>query len=362
MKITFPHMGNLYIGIKAIFEDLGVEVICPPKCSKTTLEIGKTHSPEQMCVPFKITVGNYIQSIEKGADTLFMWGVKDVCRIGFYNTLQKIILRDLGYDIQLICVKQLNTPERIKTFLEQLKMVSGTTNYLKLIALFRKGVDLIYKIEKLDELALKIRPREIQKGSVDSLYLRFEKDIHKVKGCKKTSELIDKYINEMNNIQINREKQCIRIGIVGEIYTVVEPFINMDIARKLGNMGVEVDLSITTGKFLKEQIDFLPFVKSSRKEIQRAAAPYINVEVGGHTRHTVGETVLYSEKNFDGVIHLLPFTCMPEIVAQGILPAVEKDYNIPILKLVLDEMTGEAGYITRLEAFVDLLTIRKEIV
>jgi len=51
---------------------------------------------------------------------------------------------------------------------------------------------------------------------------------------------------------------------------------------------------------------------------------------------------------------------MPEIVAESILPAVERDYNIPILTLIIDEMTGEAGYMTRIEAFVDLLRKRRE--
>ncbi|MBU5483123.1 CoA protein activase [Clostridium sp. MSJ-11] len=362
MKITFPHMGNLYAGLKGVFEDLGVEVICPPKCSKTTLEIGTKNSPEQICIPFKITLGNYIESIAMGADTLFMWGGCDACRIGFYNTLHKLILKDLGYDIELICVKQLNSPERIKTFLEQLKRVSGNASYFKLISLFKKGVDLIYKIETLDELALKVRPREINKGSVDHLYDRFEEEIYKVKGCDETSKLIENYIDELKSIPINKNKECLKIGIVGEIYTVVEPFINFNIVKKLGNLGVEVDMAVTTGRFLKEQIDFLPFVKSKKKEIHKAAAPYINLEIGGHARHTVGETILYSKSNYDGVIHLLPFTCMPEIVAQSILPTVEKNHNMPILKLVLDEMTGEAGYLTRLEAFVDLLNTRKKIV
>ena len=57
----------------------------------------------------------------------------------------------------------------------------------------------------------------------------------------------------------------------------------------------------------------------------------------------------------DGVIQLLPFTCMPEIVAQSITPAVSAAYQLPILTLVIDEHSAEAGMMTRLEAFVDLL-------
>ena len=55
----------------------------------------------------------------------------------------------------------------------------------------------------------------------------------------------------------------------------------------------------------------------------------------------------------------MPFSCMPEIVAQNILPKVSIQENIPVLELVLDEQTGKAGNITRIEAFADLIKRRK---
>jgi len=65
------------------------------------------------------------------------------------------------------------------------------------------------------------------------------------------------------------------------------------------------------------------------------------------------------EKGTDGLIHVSPFTCMPEIMSQNIFPKMREDVNLPILSLIMDEQTGKAGYITRLEAFVDLMRRRK---
>jgi len=62
----------------------------------------------------------------------------------------------------------------------------------------------------------------------------------------------------------------------------------------------------------------------------------------------------------DGMIHIFPFTCMPELVAQTILTKVQKDLDIPILTLVIDEHTAMGGVETRLEAFVDLLERRRK--
>ena len=96
-------------------------------------------------------------------------------------------------------------------------------------------------------------------------------------------------------------------------------------------------------------------MRLSHEKVKQAAQPYLNHKVGGHGLETIGETVLYAQNNYDGVIHLSPFTCMPEIIAKSILPQVSKDLNIPVLSITVDEHTGEAGVITRLEAFIDLL-------
>ena len=50
---------------------------------------------------------------------------------------------------------------------------------------------------------------------------------------------------------------------------------------------------------------------------------------------------------------------MPEIMSQNIFPTMRENCEIPILTLILDEQTGRAGYITRLEAFADLMRRRK---
>jgi len=71
----------------------------------------------------------------------------------------------------------------------------------------------------------------------------------------------------------------------------------------------------------------------------------------------VGEKVLHAGE-YDGIVHLAPFTCMPEIVAQNIMPSTKE--NIPVLTIICDEQLGKAGLLTRLEAFVDLLTRKQK--
>jgi predicted nucleotide-binding protein (sugar kinase/HSP70/actin superfamily) len=70
--------------------------------------------------------------------------------------------------------------------------------------------------------------------------------------------------------------------------------------------------------------------------------------------------VLYARHGYDGVIQLAPFSCIPEIVAMSILPKVSQELDIPVTTFFLDEQTSKAGVETRLEAFIDLLQMRRE--
>jgi len=60
-------------------------------------------------------------------------------------------------------------------------------------------------------------------------------------------------------------------------------------------------------------------------------------------------------------VHVGPFNCIPEIVSQCILPNVSKQENIPVISLLMDEQTGKAGMVTRIEAFVDLIRRQRKV-
>jgi predicted nucleotide-binding protein (sugar kinase/HSP70/actin superfamily) len=70
----------------------------------------------------------------------------------------------------------------------------------------------------------------------------------------------------------------------------------------------------------------------------------------------VGEKIRLAPE-YDGLVHLAPFTCMPEAIAQNIMLTTKED--IPVLTILCDEQLGKAGLLTRVEAFVDLLEWRR---
>ena len=67
-------MGNVYIAVKILFDGLGIDYVIPPLNNKEALYLGSKYSPDEICLPFKLMIGNYIAGIKNGADLPFsLW-------------------------------------------------------------------------------------------------------------------------------------------------------------------------------------------------------------------------------------------------------------------------------------------------
>ena len=85
IKVAFPHMGNIYVAWGSALRRLGVEPYIPPYSSKRTLSLGTKNSPESICLPYKLILGNFIEAIEGGADYVAMISSPGICRLGEYG-------------------------------------------------------------------------------------------------------------------------------------------------------------------------------------------------------------------------------------------------------------------------------------
>lgn len=66
----------------------------------------------------------------------------------------------------------------------------------------------------------------------------------------------------------------------------------------------------------------------------------------------MGKVIDYINKGATGIVNVMPFTCMPGTVVNGILKKVrEENANIPYLNMVFEGIE-DTNSITRLEAFV----------
>ncbi|MFC1860191.1 acyl-CoA dehydratase activase-related protein [Chloroflexota bacterium] len=354
MRIGMPHLGNLYIPFKAMFQRLNVDFVLPPATNRHTLSLGVRYSPEGLCLPFKLTLGNLIEAAELGADTLLMPGGYGICRLGCYAQVQEQILHDLGYDFEMV---QVNFSEqKLWGLLKMIKRLSNNAPWARIISAFRIGLTKLNALDRIERVVQKIRPVELVKGTANRLYARAVKAIDDA-GDYKTLKRVEKdYINEINHVAKDPRVKPLVVGITGEIYVLLEPFSNLDVEDELGKLGVEVRRRLSIAEWAKFSLFLNAMGIDEMARIHKAASPYLRRDVGGDGWESVGEKVLHS-KEYDGLIHLAPFTCMPEIVAQNIMSSTRE--NLPVLTMLCDEQMTKTGILTRLEAFVDLLGRRR---
>ena len=66
------------------------------------------------------------------------------------------------------------------------------------------------------------------------------------------------------------------------------------------------------------------------------------------------------DNSIDGIITITAFGCGPDSLMIEKIARAAKQYKKPHLNLTVDEQTGEAGFVTRIEAFVDMLYRKKK--
>lgn len=357
MKVTFPHAGQAWVPLSAVFAKNGVECIVPPPCSKRTLSLGVKHSPEWVCLPFKLNLGNFIEAMEQGADTLVYVAGPGLCRLGYYAKLAEQILRDVGYDFRMVCF---DWQERgIVGLYDVLRILLGDRSWHQLVGDIRYGLTQMATMDDLEQMAHHLRPREAKPGEITKIWRTAGDRVNKAWTYSDLKKIKNEIISEYKAVPLRPDADPLRVGLLGEFFMVVEPFCNMDLEDMLGKMGVEVKRHAFFGSWAKAWLFLEAIGMSHGKKVKKAAAPYLSRDVSGDGLQTLGETILHHKEGYDGIVHLLPFTCMPEIIAQSILPKVTRDHDIPVLSIVLDEQMGRAGFVTRIEAFVDLMQRRR---
>lgn len=343
--ITFARWGNYTIAFETLFKSLGLEVIPPEKTNSQTIAEGAKLSPEMYCFPMKVTLGNYLPALKKGANTIFMvQNVGGSCRQRYYGAIQEKVLKESGHDVNFLDFRA--TP---KDVYRAIKKISGAS-FWQILAAGRFFLKKLRLIEKIEKLALYYRPRESEKGITDRILTDGLSELGKLNREKDFPNFKKEILKRFSKIKILAKKNLPKVGVIGEIYTVCDSAINFDLESKLGREGIEVHREMDITYHLKKLIfpwkDWI---------IQKKIISYLKSTVGGHGRDAIYEMLKYTKEDFDGVIHLLPAFCMPEVTVRPILEEIHQKSKIPFLSLSLDEQVAEAGIDTRLEAFVDVV-------
>lgn len=348
--ISFPHMANYYIPAKYLFSHiLKAKVLIAPPITNKTIELGSKYSPDFVCTPFKYTLGTMIESLEDGANVLIQFG--GGCRYGYYSELQEKILADLGYDFELINlvsagktdIKQIY--KKVKKLDPKFKIIKGL-HYILITKKMVKYMDLI------DDYVRKNIGFEEEKGSFVSLLDKMLKDFSNVRGYFHLKKLYKKYKKEFKKIKINKPKDCLKVGVIGELYTLMEPFANYNLEYELAKKGVEITRYTNASYLLFEKR------KKTKKYLKKLKN--IKYKMGADAMDNIYYAKSMCDNHYDGIIHIKSSFCTPEIASMGVINKVCKESNVPVIFFSFDANTSEVGIKTRLEAFYDMIEMRKK--
>lgn len=336
----------------------------PTKITNETIRKGVEISPEGMCFPLKVTTGNFIESIEAGAERIIMVGGIGPCRFGYYAELQKLLLRRHGYKCEIVIVEPpspyKNQALAVWDFFGFFTDIGSVKNKAKAIKIVNESFQKAKKIDHLESYLIDFRAKEKYPGETERHY----KEAINIMLPANTMRDIELAFLEaktlMESVTLDENWNGSTIGFIGEFYVVLEAFINMEVEKWLNQQGVAVERGIYVTDWVDpsggHKISHL-----SKLQAHALAKGYINRPCGGDCTTNVGHSRFYIEnRKVDGLLQMFPFGCMPDTIAKTAIEKLTEDFDIPFLSLLIDEQTGRAGMETRLEAFTDILSNRRE--
>ena len=186
-------------------------------------------------------------------------------------------------------------------------------------------------------------------------YDHFIADLYMVRDRNDIEDAYRRVKGEFRHIPLEKPAHPLRVGVVGEFFTAMDPFANLYLEQKLADMGVEVHRWMNMTNHLLHYNDR---VKNLAPKIQNLC----QYEMGPTSTANIWYAQTCAEHGFDGVVHIKSAGCTPEIDIMPVLQNIGADHKMPILYLTYDAQTSDVGLMTRLEAFYDMIQMRKKAV
>lgn len=349
-KIAFPRFNHYGYAIRYLVEQgLGAQFVQLPPPTKETSELGSRYSPDYACAPFKHTLGSLIEAVEAGADVLVETG--GLCRLDYYGALQKEIIRELGYTCEFVNLAEYMGGKK-SGWLKLAKHLNPKMNPARLMAGVYEGVKMAEYLDEIEELYFKNAGFEAEKGSYKKVYRQFLLEMQLAENSQEIKDAYQKAKQEMSALELRIPGNPVRIGIVGEYFTVMDEYSNQFLQEKLVGLGASVSrfMNFTNCHLRAKESTLRPKIRE-----------YARYSMGPTTTWTVNSALDYAKRGYEGVIHVKSFGCTPETDAVPVLQNISRDYHIPVLYLSYDMQGSDTGLDTRLEAFYDMLERKKKV-
>ena len=351
IKIGFPQVGNYSIPAKYLLSRIiDCEIIDAPSITQKTIDLGVKYSPEFICAPFKYTLGTLLEVIEKGANVVIQLG--GGCRYGYYYGLQKTIIKDLGYDVKYINLVTAGYTD-IRRICREFKSIDKNFSRIRGLYYLFIAIKMVKYMDIVDDYIRKNVGFEVVKGSMEHYNSLMLNEFLKVNNIFQLKKVFKEYFSLIKNVELNIPDKVVKVGVIGELYTVMEPFSNYFLEKTLASFNMSVTRFTNATYLLFKKRKFI------NKNIKKYSK-YVKYRMGADATDNIIRTVMMCRRGYDGIIHIKSTFCTPEIGSMGIINKICNRYDVPVLFFSFDANTSKVGLQTRLEAFNDMIEMRKK--
>lgn len=315
MRVGVPRGLSYYrdfVPWRTFLDALGATVVVSPQTTRATLEAGQAYTVPESCLPLKVLCGQ-VRALVARCDALLIPSVRRYSA-GAANCAQIIglpdVLKAVMEDLPDLIVPEVDLSGGLRSFIG-LALQVGTTFTLSPL-LIRNAAVAAW------ESYAQVRHR-LQAGRITPTDLW---DPHCADGMR-------------SKALSSATPDGIRVAVVGHPYVLYDEYVNHRLLERLRGLGVHVLTPETLGA--RPRDDYWAF------EYEFVGAAEVAVQ-----HHAV-----------NGVIGVMAFGCGPDGVMQERVRDAGARGRVPVMVVTLDEHAGEAGLVTRLEAFVDMLRWRQ---
>ena len=326
-KIGIPRAFHYYRYFpfwKKLFDELGAEIILSPKTNKKIVHEGVSYALGDLCLPLKVYYGHVLRLIEEHPNLDYMFVPRYVSEV----------------PESYFCPKFLSLPDVIK-------IVPNVPPILHFEVNVKEKPISMSVVEMAKQLGVG------QNKALDAYY--------------KADKYFNKYMKFLRNgAPVNHALRLVRTGkpfklpkrkkisgdvrllLLGHGYNIFDTYVNLDFQKKLREEGVEV----LTIENMPQKVFKTPVI--------------VNKKLRNYWRHEeeIMQAIRYfltkGSDEIDGVIFLISFACGPDSLISELIMRDMKVVRLPFLQIIMDEHTGEAGLLTRVQSFTDMIKRKKK--
>ena len=306
---------------KTFFEELGAEVVVSPPTTQVMLTSGSSRVVADTCLPVKVFLGHILALVGK-CDYIFVPAIRSV-ESKVYNCSKFLGLPDLTRAV---------IPESPPIVDIDIDINKGKRNLYQ--AIYQLGRHLNWDPFRVRRASLAAWQAHLNYHQLMSSHnLTPPQVIERISG---TSEA------EANSSYLISAQAT--IAIIGHPYLLYDEHVNHRLIHRLE----QAHNRVLTPEML------------SAEELQSATTRLVGRAYWTYEEEVVGAGGHYLRSGADGVIGIIAFGCGPDSVMMDVVrQQASRLKATPFMSLTLEEHTAEAGIVTRLEAFLDMIHRRK---